>query len=244
MQKTTLIVGGAKGIGEAAAKRQLKNNDRVYILDIQKPTLEGVEFVQCDVCDPLSIEKAIETVAESEKHIDGLVYSAGVFFSGTIEETSFETLQKVLSVNFTGCFLVLKAVLPLMKTGQSASVVIVGSDQSFVGKPHSAIYGATKGALGQLTKSTALDCAAFNIRVNCVCPGTIDTDFYRDAITRYSKKSGIPLSEIEKDEAACQPLNRVGKPEEVAALISFLLSDKSCFMTGGLYPVDGGYIAR
>lgn len=120
----------------------------------------------------------------------------------------------------------------------------MASDQSFVGKPHTAVYGATKGALAQLTRSTAIDYADSGIRVNAVCPGTVDTPLYRQAIQRYHEKTNIPLAKIEADEAHMQPLHRIGLPHEVADLVYFLSSEAAAFITGGLFPIDGGYTAR
>ena len=131
-----------------------------------------------------------------------------------------------------------------MKQQKYGNIVLTGSDQSFIGKGESAVYGATKGAIAQLTKSTAIDYAKYNIRVNCICPGTIDTPLYHHAVNRYSSKTGVGKDSIYESLKSAQPLSRIGKPEEVAHLVEFLFSEKSSFITGSLLSVDGGFIAQ
>ncbi len=106
------------------------------------------------------------------------------------------------------------------------------------------MYGLTKGALAQLTKSSALDYAPFGIRVNCVCPGTIETPLFREVIGKISVEQMKPIDAIVEGSAAAQPMKRNGQPSEVASVVAFLFSDNSSFMTGSLIPVDGGYTAQ
>ena len=132
-----------------------------------------------------------------------------------------------------------------MRKNKRGAIVLVSSEQALVGKKNSAIYGATKAAIAQLAKSTALDYAKYGIRVNCVCPGTIDTPLYQKAINNYAKKTGLSLHDIEQDEADQQPLGRVGQAQEVAELIYFLsCNDKAGFITGSIHLIDGGYTAQ
>lgn len=132
-----------------------------------------------------------------------------------------------------------------MNSQKSGSIVLTGSDQSTIGKKHSFIYGATKGAIGQMTKSLALDCAPFNVRVNCVCPGAIKTDLYDGAVKNAAEKYfGGDIKPVEDGVKQKHPLGRIGTPEEVAKLVYFLCSDDAGFMTGGLIPVDGGYTCQ
>lgn len=120
----------------------------------------------------------------------------------------------------------------------------MGSDQSFVGKGKSSVYGMTKGAIGQLTKSTAIDYAPFNIKVNCICPGTIDTPLLDKAIVKFQSLTGFSSLEIQELLEKAQPINRITKPEEIANVACYLLSDENSFMTGSLIPVDGGYTCQ
>lgn len=239
-----VITGGASGIGMACAKKYLQQKATVYILDIKKPDFDGAQYIACDMRKLDTIKNAIEYVFSKSGRIDILIPSAGIHLSKTLDQTSQQDFFNVLNINFVGTFFILKAALPIMMKQKKGSIVLVGSDQSLIGKTNASIYGASKAALGQLAKSTALDYAQYNIRVNAVCPGTIDTPLYRHAIEKYSKKSGIPLAEIEAEEAALQPINKVGAAEEVANTIYFIASDDSSFTTGALIAVDGGYTAR
>ncbi len=127
---------------------------------------------------------------------------------------------------------------------EKGSIVLMGSDQSFVGKGCSSVYGLTKAAIGQLTKSTAIDYAAYGVRVNCVCPGTMNTPLFENAVESLSKKTNTPKNEIHNQLYQAQPLQRIGRPEEIASAVLFLCSDEASFITGTLLPVDGGYTAQ
>ena len=183
-------------------------------------------------------------ISKSTHHIDALVCNAGIDFSSNIETTTEDDFDKVVAINLKGCFFLTQAILPFMKKQNSGSIVFVGSDQTTIGKRNSAIYGATKTALGSLAKTTALDYAEYGIRSNLVAAGTIDTPLYQTAVKNYCIKSGANIQDVHKDEAKELPVNRLGNPHEVANLIYFLCSDETAFMTGGIYPIDGGYTAK
>lgn len=242
-KKVAIISGGASGIGKAAVEKFRAQGITTYILDIQHNSNDPFSYA-CDIANIAEINSCIVKILKKEGKIDILVSNAGIHASAMLEETDEALFDQVMNINFKGTFFLLKAVLPIMRQQRSGKIVLVTSEQVFVGKPRSAIYGATKAALAQLAKSTAIDYSPFGICVNAICPGTIDTPLYRSAIERYQKKTGIPIEEIEKNEAAVQLVNRIGKPEEVASLIAFLCSADADYMTGGLYPIDGGYTAE
>ncbi len=120
----------------------------------------------------------------------------------------------------------------------------MGSDQSFVGKGKSSVYGMTKGAIAQLTKSTAIDYADYNIKVNCICPGTIDTPLLDKAINRFQSLTGMANEEVKILLEEAQPIKRIAQASEIANVACYLLSDENSFMTGALVPVDGGYTCQ
>jgi NAD(P)-dependent dehydrogenase (short-subunit alcohol dehydrogenase family) len=161
----------------------------------------------------------------------------------TLEETSDEQLERLVSTNLLGTFYLLKAVIPIMKEQQKGSIVLMGSDQAFVGKGSSSVYGMTKGAIGQLTKSTAIDYAPFNIRVNCICPGTIQSPLLDKAVQQFVAKTGEEINAVYTSLDKVQPLGRIGQPEEIAKAVRFLYR-----MTVRLLPVvfavDGGYMQQ
>lgn len=173
-----------------------------------------------------------------------LFVNAGIHLFANIEQTTDEQFDNVLTTNIGGTFFTLKAVLPIMKKQQYGSVVLMGSDQTFSGKASSSVYGLTKGAIGQLTKSTAIDYAPYNIRVNCFCPGTTDTPLLHKAVDVFVALTSARKEDVYRDLNKIQPMGRVGKPEEIANAVAFLLSGENSFMTGSLVSVDGGYVCR
>ncbi len=237
--KNYLVTGGSAGIGRAVIKELINSNHKVINLDISKPSevLENETFIQLDLSDYRNIAKYIP--ADIDYH--GVFLNVGIHRSGTIFSQSFDDIENIISINLLSNIAVIKALENNLAKG--CSIVFNGSDQSLLAKQHSFGYGMTKGAIGQITKSLALDLASRNIRVNTVCPGTTDTPLYRNAIDNYAKKSGTPLAEVEKAEANEFPIGRIATAEEIANVVIFLLSEKSAYMTGSLIPVDGGYTA-
>ncbi len=243
--KTAIITGASSGIGLATARLLTQKGCRVFNVDIAPGNdTAGVEWIPCDVSDKQQLARAIEKVAAASDRIDFLFANAGVHLFAGIEETSDEDFERVTGINIRGTFYTLKYVLPIMRKQGGGSVVLMGSDQTQVGKAQSAVYGLTKGAIGQLTKSTAIDYAPFGIRCNCICPGTIDTPLLTAAVKRYSAINQADPEEVLTSLNTIQPLGRIGRPEEIAQAVIFLLSDESSFMTGALVAADGGYIAQ
>lgn len=244
--KIVVVSGGSSGIGDACVNKFLQNKYFVYNLDIAQSDVshENYRYIKTDVRNSNEIKQSINKIILESKKVDTLIISAGKHLSATIETTNDEQLMELINLNMLGAFWLIQATIPYMKSQKTGTIVTIGSDQSTVAKNNSPVYGMTKSALASLTKSTALDYAKFNIRANCIGAGTIDTPLYRTAITKYSEKSGIPLAEIEQEEALLQPIGRIGKSEEVAELAYFLAQDNVSFITGALIPIDGGYIAR
>lgn len=244
--KTIVITGASTGIGEATAKLFAKEGANVFNLDVMEPNYHDplIQFLPCDISKFSDTANAFQKVLSTANKIDYLFANAGVHIFANIEDTTLEDLDRIIDINLKGIFYSLKCALPIMKKQKFGSIVLTGSDQSFIGKGESAAYGATKGAISQLTKSTAIDYAKYNIRVNCICPGTIDTPLYHHAVKQYSSKSGIAKDSVYAAMNSAQPLARIGSPEEVAHLVEFLFSDKSSFITGSLLSVDGGFVAQ
>lgn len=241
--KTIIITGGARGIGAATAQLFAQEGAQVYVFDIRPLQYESpqVALINCDVSKLEQVSAAVKQVQQQAKQIDYLFCNAGVHLFANIEESTQVDLQEVVNTNLLGTIYGLQNVLPLMKQQNSGAIVLMGSDQAFVAKEQCAIYGATKAAIAQLAKSTALDYASYNIRVNCVCPGTIDTEMYRNVIKKFVAKTGETEQVIHATVASKLPLQRVGQPEEVAQVVSFLCSNAASFMTGALVSIDGGY---
>jgi len=241
MKKTAIVTGGSSGIGLSIVEKFISEGYQVFNLDIQ-PCSFG-EYKRCDISKS---EQVIETITEiAEIHtIDVLVSNAGIHFSANIENTSMDDFDKVFNLNVKGAFSAIKAVLPNMKANENGSIILMASDQALIAKHNSFAYNLSKAALASMAKTTALDYAQFNIRANAVCPGTIETPLYNQAINNYCEKSGENKEKIHQEEARLQPLGRLGQPEEVAELVCFLASDNARFITGSLQVIDGGYTCQ
>lgn len=241
MKKTCIVTGGSSGIGLSIVKLFLNNNYQVFNLDM-KPSDYGV-FCACDITNHQQVTQVITNIAQTHI-IDVLVSNAGIHFSANIENTSEEDFENVFNINVKGAYSAIKAVLPSMKAQKNGAIIIMSSDQALVAKANSFAYNLSKSALASLAKTTALDYAQFNIRANAVCPGTIETPLYHQAIDNYCERSGADKTQVHQEEAALQPLNRLGQPEEVAELVLFLASDRAKFITGSLQVIDGGYTTQ
>ena len=240
--KVALVVGGASGMGAAAVRMLNDAGCRTHVFDIKSAAIGS--FQQCDIRNYAQVRQCVANVVSHEGRIDLLFVAAGVHLFANIEDTTVEEFERVLSINLKGPFYVLKEVLPVMKKQRAGNVVLMGSDQVFIGKGSSAVYGLSKAALGQLTKSTAIDYAPFNVRINCICPGTIDTPMLGPSIQRFHETSGLSIDQIYELLRKAQPVQRLGTPEEIGKAVMFLLSDDCPFMTGALVSADGGYTCQ
>lgn len=201
-------------------------------------------FFQCDVTNFTILEAVIKNVLGKWWRIDGLFCCAGNHMVGDIESTSLEEWNAMWNLNVTSMFMTMKYILPSMKEHQWGNIVLMWSDQSFIGKKKSSIYGATKAAIWQLTKSTAIDYADYWIRVNAICPWTIETaQAWRAAANFAQERFEWDIQKAWDDFAHAQPIKRLWTPEEVAELVNFLLSDQAAYMTWTLISIDWGYVA-
>jgi 2-keto-3-deoxy-L-fuconate dehydrogenase len=241
MKKVCIVTGGSSGIGLSIVKLFLDNNYQVFNLDITESSVGS--FCACDITDVTQVNDIISNITKDHT-IDVLVSNAGIHFSGSIENTTEADLERVFNINVKGAYAAIKAVLPSMKAQQNGAIILMSSDQALIAKHNSFAYNLSKAALASMAKTTALDYAQFNIRANAVCPGTIETPLYHQAINNYCEKSGANKTEVHAEEAALQPLGRLGQAEEVAELVHFLASDKAKFITGSLQVIDGGYTAQ
>ena len=239
MKKVAIVTGGSNGIGLAIVAKFISQQYSVYNLDLTPGELG--HYVSCDVSDGENVKTAITNIIAKEARIDCLICNAGVHHSANIEQTTEQDLDRVFSINVKGAFSAIQATLPVMKTQQQGAIVIVASDQAIIGKTNSFAYNLSKHALASIAKTTALDYAPYNIRVNALCPGTIETPLYHKAIDNYCASSGADKGLVHKEEEKLQPLGRLGQPQEVANFAYFLASEGAGFVTGSLQSIDGGY---
>ncbi len=245
--KVAIVTGGALGIGEATARKLAGLGASVAILDIDRDAGAksatviakngGIcEFFPCNVSVGADVSQAIDAVVNKCGGIDILVSNAGIQLYGDAVTTSEEEWDRLMGINLKGCFLVAKYVVPNM-IGRGGAIVIVGSVQSMTAISNSIAYVASKHGLLGLTRAMSLDYAQRGIRVNCVCPGAIDTPMLRWA----AGLSDDPDKVIQTCDRM-HPLGRVGKPEEVADAIVYLASPMASFITGAALLVDGGML--
>jgi NAD(P)-dependent dehydrogenase (short-subunit alcohol dehydrogenase family) len=248
--RVAIVTGGASGIGLATAQRLGREGLSVAIVDRGDPEdaarsvrAAGGEAwaIKADVADEAQVAAMVEEVLERAQRLDALVNAAGIGSPRpvTIDQASTAEWQELCAVNLTGTFLGCRAVIPAMRRGGGGTIVNVASELGLVGAPRSAMYGATKGAIVQLTRAVAVDHAIDRIRVNCVCPGPVDTPLLRRGLERAADPEAKLRSEI-----ASTLLGRLGRPEEIASVIQFLVSDEASFMTGSIVVADGGVTAR
>jgi 3alpha(or 20beta)-hydroxysteroid dehydrogenase len=234
--KVILISGGARGQGAAEARLFAAEGARVVIGDVlesegRKLASElgpAVAFVRQDVTQERDWETAV-SAAEKLGGLHGLVNNAGIYQPRTLMETDAELFERHTRVNQLGCFLGMKAVVPLMEQSGGGSIVNISSVAGFRGSPGAIAYSATKWALRGMTKAAAIDLAPRNIRVNSVHPGPIDTEMLK-----------VRTPEQNQQRLQLVPMKRMGAAAEVASLVLFLLSDESTYITGAEVAIDGG----
>ena len=248
--KTVFITGGSTGIGAACVRKFAKEGWNVAFMDIN--AADGAALArECDVlfvegssCNRSDLDAAVDAACRQFGGLDCVVANAGIHRCNTMLTISEEELDLMIDTNIKGTVRTLQAAVPSILRKGGGSVVINASDQSYIGKANSFGYGLTKGALGQITKSLAIDLGRQNVRVNAVCAATIRTPL---AINLFQKFADIThngdASAYWKAESDLYPLGRVGEAPEVAELIYFLASDSASFITGGLYLIDGGLVA-
>jgi NAD(P)-dependent dehydrogenase (short-subunit alcohol dehydrogenase family) len=243
-ERVAIVMGGSSGIGYAAAKELLDSGASVVIGarnaengEAAVKTLQDrgdVSFVQCNVTDLASVEALVAQTMDTHGRVDHLVNSAG--FEGAVANTvdcTEDNWHAVVDTNLTGTWYLMKTVIPHMLANGGGSVVNVSSVIGVIAFPGLPAYTASKAAMIYLSKTTALEYAKENIRVNVVAPGSIRTPMYE----RFS--GGTP--EAEAYMASFHPIGRIGEPPEVSSAIMWLLSDDASFVTGHVMPVAGGW---
>ena len=238
--KAALVTGGAQGIGRATALRLAADGWRVAIADNDVTALEevrsaltGVDALECDVSDEASVARAAEAALAAFGRLDALVNNAGVTgaASGPLEELTLAEWNRRIGTNLTGVFLMAKHCAHHLRTAHGV-IVNVASTRALQSEPNTEAYSASKGGVVALTHALALSLGP-EVRVNCVSPGWIDARSWRKA----SRRDTTPLSAADH---AQHPVGRVGQPEDVAAMIAWLLSKEAEFVTGQNFVIDGG----
>jgi NAD(P)-dependent dehydrogenase (short-subunit alcohol dehydrogenase family) len=250
MSKIAAITGGASGIGRGTAKRLLEEGWTVVALDRDRAALaalcsdyavygERLATQDCDVTCADSVASAFRALGQRYGSINGLVCSAGVLRIGALDAMSVDDFDQLFAVNVRGLWLCAREAMPLLKLagaqGEQARIVFLASISGIRHKIDSGAYAATKAAVIALTKVMAVECARYKVLVNAVAPATVDTPMVRPHLN--------PGNNTRYRTSGASPLGRIARPEDVAAVIAFLMSEDAGYVNGTIIPVDGGTVA-
>jgi NAD(P)-dependent dehydrogenase (short-subunit alcohol dehydrogenase family) len=247
--RRALITGGASGIGRATALLFAREGAAVSVVDLDQAGGQTVAqaivdgggraiFLGCDVSLAADCQRAVQETVDELGGLDILFNNAGIIRRATVVETTEAEWDRVMAVNVKSIFLLSKYAIPFMAQAGGGVIINTASGWGLVGGRRAAAYCASKGAVVLLTKAMALDHGEQNIRVNCICPGDTDTPMLRDEAAQLGEPDARFLA-----EAAQRPLQRIGRPEDVAQAALYLASDVSSFVTGTALVVDGGGLA-
>jgi NAD(P)-dependent dehydrogenase (short-subunit alcohol dehydrogenase family) len=239
--RRVVITGGSSGIGLAVARGLVNSGSEVCLVARRSEQLQAaadelgsaVWTHACDVSDAQQVAALQEELVDRWDAVDGLVNNAGVALMATMDDTEPQQWDQSFAVNVRGPYLMCRALSSMLKKGRSPSVANISSTLAERAIPGMAAYNASKAALNQLTRSLALEWAP-TVRVNAVMPAVVDTPIH--ATRGMSAEDVASMGEL-------HPMHRVGTPEDIAAMVVFLLSDRAAWMTGAIIPVDGGMLA-
>ena len=253
MQKVAIVTGGAKGIGYGSVLRLLEDGAHVTAFDRDTAALSQAEIdfapfaknfsaVNLDISSDSAVSAAIKVVGDRFGHINYLVNSAGIQTYGTAEDTSEEIWDSTFAVNVKAMYLTAKYAIPFMRVAKGGSIVNISSVQSLSNQKNVLAYAASKGAVNALTRSIAIDYAADQIRCNAVLPGCVDTPMLHATAKKFAGEKNE--SELLHEWGLTHPLGRMASIHEIGHLVGFLCSEKSSFITGASYVIDGGLITQ
>ena len=242
--KTALLTAAGQGIGRATALAFLNEGARVIATDINTELLDalafqtGCEIARLDVRDAV----AIQALAHRIGPVDVLFNAAGFVDAGTVLDCDDAAFDFSMDLNVRAMYRMTRAFLPGMLAKGSGSIINVASVASSIkGAPNRFIYGTTKAAVIGMTKAVAADFVAKGVRCNAICPGTVESPSLRERIAAQAQSSGQSLQQVEAAFVARQPIGRLGRTDEIAALAVYLASDESAFTTGTAQVIDGGW---
>ena len=242
--KTAFITAAGQGIGRATAEAFLREGARVVATDLDPGLLEGLRGHPGAVVERLDAldARAIAEAAARHADVDILFNAAGFVHHGTVLDCTEDEWDFAFDLNVRSMYRTIKAFLPAMLARGNGSIVNVASGASSVkAAANRFVYATTKAAVIGLSKSVAMDYITRGVRCNAICPGTVESPSLRDRIAAQAKASGQTTAQVEAAFIARQPMGRLGRVEEIAALAVYLASDESSFTTGTAQIIDGGW---
>jgi len=242
VDKVAIVTGGGSGIGRAIALAFVREGAKVAVCGRDRKKLDAVAEQAGPAClalvSDVSVSKQVElAVRMTFQHFGRLttvVNNAGILLPGTAESLSEEDWELTFNVNVRGPWLLVRTALPHLRAAGGGSIINIGSVLSQLGARNRVAYAGSKGAVLAMTRAMALDHAAEKVRVNCICPGIVETEM----VAAFAMDE-----EARRQRVAMHPIGRFGQPEDVAGLAVFLASNESSWITGSAFPVDGGYSA-
>jgi len=238
--KIALVTAAAQGIGRATAEAFVRQGARVVAADINEAALtelQNVEPVKLDVTQPDMIAGCAARIGQ----IDILFNCAGYVHAGSIHDCTEDEWDFGMTLNVRSMFRMIKAFLPGMIEKGGGSIINISSVAGLKGVPNRFLYSITKAAVIGLTKSVAVDYVRRGIRCNAICPGTVESPSFEQRVAAQARSEGKIEAEVLAAFVARQPMGRLGKPSEIAALAIYLASDESAFTTGQVHIIDGGW---
>jgi 2-keto-3-deoxy-L-fuconate dehydrogenase len=238
--KVALVTAAGQGIGRATTEAFIREGARVIATDLKPELLQGLkaDTRKLDVVNKAEITDLVTSLGR----VDILFNCAGFVHHGTLLECSDSDWEFNFNLNVRSMFWMMQAVIPKMLVQGQGSIINMSSvASSLKGVPNRFVYSATKAAVIGMTKSVAADFVTKGIRVNALCPGTVESPSWHERVVSQAKLAGLSEEESKKAFIARQPMGRIGKPEEIAALAVYLASDESAFTTGQTHIIDGGW---
>jgi len=244
--KIAIVTGAGSGIGRACALALAREGARTVLVGRRKDRIDDAAreagasaiAVAADVSKQADIERVIEQTVTAFGGVDVLVNNAGVLHPGTVEQVTEQQWDETFNTNVRGLWLLSRAVLPHMRKAGGGSIINMASVLGINGACLRSVYSASKGAVILLTKCMAIDHGSEKIRVNAICPSFVETEL----TAAYLKTTADPGA-IRRERINVHPIGRLGQPEDMAGLTVYLASDESSWVTGAVFPVDGGYLA-
>jgi NAD(P)-dependent dehydrogenase (short-subunit alcohol dehydrogenase family) len=244
--KVAIVTGAGTGIGRACALAMAREGSRLALVgrreqklqDLAKEIGNSAVAIAADLSKKADIEKLVARTVAELGGINVLLNNAGVLHVGNVEQITEEQWDQTFNINIRGLWLLSRAVLPHMRRAGGGVIINVASVLGINGARNRASYAPSKGAVVLLTKCMAVDHGHENIRVNAICPSFVETD-----LTAAALSAAPDPQAVRRERVAVHPIGRLGQPEDIAGLAVYLASDESSWVTGSVFPVDGGYLA-
>ncbi|HPQ08607.1 MAG TPA: SDR family NAD(P)-dependent oxidoreductase [Bacteroidia bacterium] len=228
LSKNVIVTGGSKGIGNAIVQKLINEGYTVIIFDISNSSNDKADFIKCDISKEEDVIQSFEKVISKYKHIYGVVNNAGIISDKVIWKMSVDEFEKVININLKGTWLMCRESAKIMRNQNYGRIVNISS-RAWLGNPGQTNYSASKAGIIGLSRSLALELGKYNVSVNVVAPGLIETELTKS----------LP-NEVFQKLLNLQPQNNIGNPDDVANVVSFLLNENTQFINGQLIYVDGG----